>query len=332
MKKYYEKGINHFLGTTFSLDSLVSRFGYNPLHQLSTNQKQIMGITKKVLLVIAFLLIILGVTYIYKRYQNNGVASVPDNYSQDPDALAEMEGRILKFEGKKSPNLIFNFEGGETFTAGYFPLTSIKDNKKFTKEKRSENRGRIQDLITAYDKFVSQASEIHKVPRILIYGLMAVEHDDSVSVAKSALQVDSSGVYIGLMQMAVVTANDTLARGVTNKQLSVKQVDWFKKKIGKNIDAITRKDLQDAETNIHASCAFLSVLIRKFGLDDLHKIIFSYNRGEFRLSKDKNTGLSINELINKYKNTSNSDGANYVIKTLGVNGSFDILQELGVND
>jgi len=287
---------------------------------------------KKALVIIAFLILILGGTYIYQRYQNNGTADIPDNYSQDPDALAEMEARVMRFEGKKTPNLIFNYEGGESFSAGYFPLTTTKDDKKFTKEKRAENKARMQELIKAYDKFVAEASEIHKVPRILIYGLMEVEHDDTVSVIKSASQVDGSGVYIGLMQMAVVTANDTLARGVTNKQLSVKQVNWFKNKIGKTIDSITKKDLQDAETNIHASCAFLSVLIRKFGLDDLHKIIFSYNRGEFRLSKDKNVGLSINELINAYKNTSNSDGANYVIKTLGVNGSFQILQELGIND
>ncbi len=287
---------------------------------------------KKALLIIAFLLVIFGGTYIYQRYQNKGSAEIPDHYAQDAEALAEMEGRILTFEGKVSPNLIFNYEGGEAFSKGYFPLITIKDDKKFTKEKRAENKARIQELLKAYDKFVTEASEIHKVPRILIFGLMAVEHDDTVSVAKSASQVDKSGVYIGLMQMAVVTANDTLLRGVTNKQLSVKQVNWFKNKIGKTIDSITKKDLQDAETNIHTSCAFLSVLIRKFGLDDLHKIIFCYNRGEFRLSKDRNVGLSITELIKTYKNTSNADGANYVIKTLGINGSFEILQELAIND
>jgi hypothetical protein len=318
---------------------LVSRFGYNALHQLSTNQKQVMGVTKKILLVVAFLLIILGGTYIYQRYQNNGTATIPENYAQDPEALAEMEARVLKFEGKKAPNLIFNLEGGEaTFEKGYFPIINISDSEKygadpkFTAEKRGEHRERLKLLIERYGSIVNEASEVHRVPKIVIYGIMQVEHKDSLSLAKAEVYSRPNSSYIGLMQASVKTANDTLKRGVTNKHLSKVQIDFFKKEVGKTIDSLTDADLRTPKLNIHSATAFLSVLISKYGLDDLHKVVFSYNRGEFKLSQDKHTGMGIQEMVSYYR-THNIEGSQYIVRTLGKNGSFDILyNDLGITD
>lgn len=293
---------------------------------------------KKILIVVLCLMLLSGIAYIYVRYQTKdiGTVTVDDSYVQDLEAQLEMESRDLRYytKGKSNTNYLVNFLGEENFSDGYFPLTNYDkpDSKKWIEKNRAKNKARLTALISEFDKFVLEASDIHRVPRVVIYGLMGVEHDDTVSIKESAKKTDG-GAFIGLMQASVVTANDTLKRGVMNKQLSKRQVDFFIQKFGKKIDSVTKSDLQDAEKNIHVATAFLSVLIRKFGLDDLHKVIFSYNRGEFRLSTDGNTSLGINEMIKNYINTTNKDGANYIIYSLGKHGSFDILyNDLGIKD
>jgi hypothetical protein len=293
---------------------------------------------KKALLIIAFLILILGDTYMYKRYKNNGTVDIPDNYQQDPEVLAEMEARVLTFEGKKKPNLIFNFDSSETFEKGYFPLINATDSKrfggepKFTSEKRGLHRERLKLLIESYGNIVNEASEIHRVPKIVIYGIMQVEHKDSLPLEKAETYSRPNSSYIGLMQPSVKTANDTLKRGVVNKHLSKVQVDFFKKAVGKTIDTLTDSDLRTPRLNIHSATAFLSILISKYGLDDLHKVVFSYNRGEFLLSQDKKTSLGIEEMVNYYLNH-NIEGSQYIVRTLGKHGSFDILyNDLGITD
>ena len=287
---------------------------------------------------------VVGLAYLAYRYVANNqrpnselTESDLDNYQQDEEAEREMLDRTLSFASKHNNLILFNLTGEENFSDGYFPLTHKKEVipkgeiHKWSKDNRKANGQRIKLLVSNFDKYVADASEVHRVPRIVIYGLMGIEHKDSVSVAQAV--TSSSGSFIGLMQASVVTANDTLKRGVQNKQLSKKQVEFFKNKIGKNIDTISKADLQDAEINIHVGAAFLSVLIRKYGLDDLHKVIFCYNRGEFKLSKGGTSGLGIDALIDYYKNTSDHIGAEYVIRALGENGSFDILyNDLKIKD
>lgn len=294
-------------------------------------------------LLISFLALCLGgLGFAYWKYYGGGSRpkseldeALIDNYVQSASAKTEMDARELNYAKKSVTNLALSLADGGFFTTGYFPLTTLKERSgaKWSKENRTKNKERISQLVSAYGKIVNEASEVHQVPRILILGLMAVEHDDSVPVTKAASVVDSSGLFIGLMQTSVVTANDTLRRGVLNKQLSKKQVDFFKAKIGKSIDTISKTDLKNPEINIHAATAFLSVLTRDYGLDDLHKIIFSYNRGEFKLKKAGTSSLGIDELIKRYQSTADADGANYVIRALGVNGSFDILyNDLKITD
>ena len=299
---------------------------------------------KKGLIIFLVLASLAGLYFVYRKINNKKPQSELgnvdlDNYKQNQEASLEMSGRKLSFAQKLPTSIILNLTGEESFSDGYFPLTRVKENiakgekQKWSKENRSTNGQRIRLLVSEYDQYVSEASDIHRVPRIVIYGLMGVEHDDSVSVAKAAKKVDGSGLFIGLMQTSVVTANDTLKRGVLNKQLSKRQIEFFQNKIGKNIDTITKEDLKNAEINIHAGTAFLSVLIRQFGLDDLHKVVFCYNRGEFRLKKDGTNGLGIDGLIKHYQGTVNYIGAEYVIRALGENGSFDILyNDLKIKD
>ena len=297
---------------------------------------------------IALLVILLGgLGFAYWKYY--GAGSRPqselgdfdlDSYKQDATAQNEMDNRPMSFANRaNAKSLILNLVGEDFFSAGYFPLTNIAEKLergeklKWSKENRQANGKRISQLVSEYDKYVADAAEVHKVSRIIQYGLMGVEHDDSVSVQKAAKTVDASGLFIGLMQASVSTANDTLRRGVLNKQLSKRQVDFFKQKIGKSIDTISAADLKNAEINIHVAAAFLSVLIRNNGLDDLHKVIFCYNRGEFKLKKQGTNNLGIDDLIKHYQGTSNYIGAEYVIRTLGVNGSFDILyNDLKITD
>ncbi len=294
-------------------------------------------------LLISFLILTLGgLGFAYWKYYGEGSRptseldeTLIENYSQDSVAKAEMDARELSYAKKSFTNLALSMADGGFFTTGYFPLTTLKERSasKWSKANRMQNKERISQLVSTYGKLVNEASEVHQVPRIVIYGLMGIEHDDSVSVTKAASVVDSSGLFIGLMQTSVVTANDTLRRGVLNKQLSKKQVEFFKAKIGKSIDTISKTDLKNPEINIHAATAFLSVLIRDYGLDDLHKVVFSYNRGEFKLKKQGTSGLGIDELIKKYQNTSDAIGAEYIIRALGVNGSFDILyNDLNITD
>ena len=292
---------------------------------------------KKTLLVILLILFLAGLAYLVFNQKKKGNTVIPRNYEQSPQAKAEMESRVLTFENKSNPSFIFGLNDEQTFENDYFPLVNIIDSAKygdkpkFTKGNRGINRNRIKLLVEEYDTIVSEASEVHRVPKIVIFGIMAIEHSDKVSVKSAASFINGS--FIGLMQISVSTANDTLKRGVINKQLSQKQVDFFKNRIGNKIDSLSSNTLTKAELNIHSATAFLSVLISKYGLDDLHKVIFSYCQGEFKLSQHKSLNLEIKPMIDKYVGTSDNQGSQYIVRSLGQNGSFDILfNDLGIKN
>lgn len=273
------------------------------------------------------------------------VITIANDYLPDPKKEAEIKNRNLAIYKTKSSPLPFKTityltaaSGDENFEQGYFPMTDKQEVRKkikvgsktqelptaFDALKRAENREKIRSLITKYDAIVAKASDLHKVPRIFIYGAMAVEN-----INGSALAVSTAAAY-GIMQVKHSTAVDTVKAAVNLKVLTNEQINYFRSnsKYGYKSTGdikISPRDLFDAEININLSCVELSILIDKFGLDDPHKVMISYNQGRGRLANDGKTRLSINEMIEYYQTTTKREGANYLMRTLGKDGSFDIL-------
>lgn len=293
--------------------------------------------------VISLIITAIGVViYLITRKKAINIAA---GYFPDSNKETEIKNRNLDiYKTKISP---LSFRGisylntslvDESFGQGYFPMTDKQEIRKkikvgsktqeiptaFDALKRAENREKIRSLITKYDTIVTKASHLHKVPRIFIYGAMAVEN-----INGSALAVSTAAAY-GIMQVKHSTAVDTVKAAVNLKVLTNEQISYFKgnSKYGYKSSGeikISPSDLLDAEININLSCVELSILIDKFGLDDPHKVMISYNQGRGRLANDGKTRLSINEMIDYYSTTSKREGANYLMRTLGKDGSFDIL-------
>lgn len=261
--------------------------------------------------------------FLYFRRKSLMISSA--SYTPSQDATARFESRNLSYyQTQKSllPTYALTLEAGETFDAGYFPMTAQSD-PQWTAVNRTMNQSKIFKLIQNFDTYVREASEVHQVPRLFIYGIMAVENLNGNRFAVS------SASAVGVMQIKHTTATDSVKAAYNLKVLQPQQIEYLKKnkKFGYNSKgeiSIAVKDLYDPEVNIHLSCIELSILIDKFGLDDPHKIMLCYNQGRNRLSNDKTTSLGVEEMI-KFYATSKPEGADYIKRTLGKNGSFDIL-------
>lgn len=299
---------------------------------------------------IGLILIVGG--YIVYSITRKKIITIANDYQPDPAKEAEIKKRNLStYQGKSS--LISKFStlssltsnlNLQDFDTGYFPMTTKQEPSTyrfkveipatFGPAVRIKNRDKIKSLITRFDAEVAEASEVHKVPRIFIYGVMAVEN---INGNTSAVSFATTPAY-GLMQVKHATAIDSVKAATNLKILTNEQIKYFKSNSTYGFSSggsikLAVKNLLNSEISINVACVELSILISKFGLDDPHKIMVSYNQGRGRLANDGKTRLEIDDMIDYYLNTSHKEGANYLMRTLGKDGSFDILfNDLKVQD
>jgi len=267
-------------------------------------------------------------------------------YKQSKEAADEMAGRVLNYTAPKSKifDLItMNFyEGFDLDTyQDTFPVYS-DSSTLFSAEMRPGNIGIAKEMISRYDKIVSEASQIHRVPRILIYGIMLAEHERSVSLKQAESYSRPGSKYIGLMQISATTANDSLSRNITYKKLSQAQIDLFTKKgiikgTGENaVVNVTNSHLRTADLNIHAGAEYLSRHINSWGIFQPEKLVVSYNQGEGALKRDGLTKATAAKVYEFYKGKNSGQIAQvkgYLLKILGKHGACDILfNDLGIKD
>lgn len=293
---------------------------------------------KFILIVIAFVVLLFG-GYYFLNYNPQQVSGKVDLNAYEPDSSYEagFEARDLSFASKGNQ---FEISGQlfnsltETIPANatkqsFYPMTklvSIGTEVKWSATNRDENKARIKALWDTYGKIIQEASEVHRIPAYMILGIIAVEHDDSVTVQQSAFA--SSGIYLGLAQISLKTAKDSVLRYPTIGWITKAQLKPFQDKglIKNNMIVLTKKDLLKPDVNIHAAAATLSGLAFKFGFINTYRWIFAYNRGEGRMLNDGTQDLKMDELIKYYrKSKSHAVGANYITNILGPNGSVDII-------
>lgn len=292
-------------------------------------------IAKGFLILISVIVIALGSWYFITQSSKKADLST-DNYTPDEKLIAEIKGRVWEFAEAQETVISQGINGSPdivSFTGGSFPMTKIVEKRttkdkptKFDAAERNANKALIQKLIDKHGTLVKQASERFSIPELYIYVVMAVENTEGLT------NYVSGGGYVGLMQINVSSAADTLTTQKKRKLLTVSDLQFFQKKFGSS--QVTQKGLKDAETNINAGALHLSEMIVDNKLDvvkDIHKIFFSYNRGKNRMDNDGTKALSLDGLINRYLGTSHTIGAEYLIRALGPNGAADILvNDLGI--
>jgi len=298
-------------------------------------------------LIITLTVFAVGVWY-YLKNRNSGEETVDlTDYKQDPAAKSEMESRILNYNESGS-NSLFKiltnqfYEGYDAETyKGVFPL--YEDSASlFTAGKRAGNLAIAKQMIAKYDTLVQEASSIHRVPRILIYGIMLAEHERSVTLAQAESYSRPGSQYIGLMQISATTAKDSLSRNIKYKQLSPAQLSLFTKKgiiKGSGSTAtvsVSSSQLRKVDINIHAGAEYLSRHINSWGIYQPEKIAVSYNQGEGALRRDGLTRTTPDLIYAFYKRQTSGQIVQvkgYLLKILGKHGACDILfNDLGIKD
>lgn len=293
---------------------------------------------KFILIVIAFVVLLFG-GYYFLNYNPQKVSGKVDLNAYEPDSGYEagFEARDLSFASKANQ---FEISGQlfnsltETIPANankqsFYPMTklvSIGTEVKWSATNREENKARIKALWDTYGKIIQEASEVHRIPAYMILGIIAVEHDDSVTVQQSAFA--SSGIYLGLAQISLKTAKDSVLRYPTIGWITKAQLKPFSDKglIKNNTIILTKSDLLKPDINIHACAATLSGLAFKYGFINTYRWIFAYNRGEGRMLNDGTQDLKMDELVKYYRKVPRHlVGANYITNILGPNGSVDII-------
>lgn len=298
-----------------------------------------MKFLKWIFLIVFLILFGLGIIYFVRR-KNKKVDLSEDNYTPDEKLRLEVAGRSWTFSQGTKQNILGNLSIGNenivSYFGGTFPLTQITEKRKGTKKKptkfeaseREANRKLLANLVQKYGEFVKAASDRFYVPELYIFIVMALENSEG--------QEDSGlyGNYVGLTQISSEDFADTLSTQKKRKLLSVSDIKFFSDKLGKSA-LVTNQKLTDAELNINAGALHLSEMIVDNQFDivkDIHKIIFSYNRGKNRMDNDGTKGIvGIDALINRYLGTEHNVGAAYIIRALGPDGAADILvNDLGI--
>lgn len=292
------------------------------------------------------LLLLLGAYYFFYQPKKVSVKlGSLEAYQVDAAYQASFQERDLSFAQKafslqEATGLIrIHFTDTPQETMGkkaIYPMTLLAAglSNKWSANNREENKDRIIKLWKAYGTIIREASLVHRIPNHLLLAVIAVEHDDSVNVIQSAAQRD--GIYIGLAQIALRTAKDSVLRYPKNGWITKSQLKPFQEKglIKNNLIILTSADLYKPDVNIHAAAATLSGLAFKFGFLNTFRWIFAYNRGEGRMITDRTQELNMDDLIKHYRKVkAHAIGADYICNILGPHGAADIIfNELSIQD
>ncbi len=292
-----------------------------------------MNVRKILIALFASIALAVGAVLVYRRYKQN------DNINTDETIDGKAYQRAAERQWEISQGVLTNIGTGflSNITAikgGTFPMLDESQDAWTTKD-RGNNRVLIEGLIEKYDNVVVDVSALAKVPRWLIYGIMAVENPKGNP--NSQIPADRA---TGLMMITPPTANDTVRIALRKGLLQEGQKEILVKKAGATdtanllkdkygvVNHITATDLKDVTLNLMLGAAKLSNLIDKFGTDALHKVLACYNQGDYYLSTKGYTNFSLAKLY-----ATAGPHREYLQKTLGAHGSLDIIcNDLGILD
>jgi hypothetical protein len=306
-----------------------------------------MGEVKQKIGIGLLIAVVLAIIYaLYNYFRNKSVNTNLSTLSTDAKYQNEFNSRKLDFATTArhfdtTTGLVLSFDDATpTNTKSVvpvYPLTKLdnyrSDAPNWISAKRAKNKARIKQLWTKWEKDITQASKDNRIPRHILLTIMAIEHKDSGSL--DAAEKFNEGIYKGLTQISISQTQDSLTRYKKLGWITKSQLAFFEDKgllSGQKLK-IGSSDLLTADVNINACAITLSGLAFKYGFINLHRWIFSYNRGENRLTNDGKQNLSIDETINYYMKTSNYIGAEYLLKAFGKDGAADIIcNDLGIID
>ena len=279
------------------------------------------------LLVAVFLAITVAVggLLLYRRYRQN--VNIADDETNDGIGYQRAVSREWNITKGYSVSIADGITDNLTLVqGGTFPLLSASQ-ESWTAKDRLKNKALISELVSKYNAIVSDVSSLAKVPRWLIYGIMAVENPQG----NPAAQINADKAT-GLMMVTPPTANDTiriaLKKGLlqegqkailTHKIGAIDTQNLLKDKYGV-INHITANDLKDVTLNLMLGAANLSNLIDKFGTEALHKVLACNNQGNYYLQTKGYTAFSMAQLY-----ATAGPHVDYLQKTLGKHGSLDII-------
>ena len=186
-----------------------------------------------------------------------------------------------------------------------------------------------------YRKEIQQAEHLTKVPGAIILSIIFAESAGDENIVSTAGAV-------GLMQLKLQTAHDTLVQENNLKRLSTTEKTILKKHLGSRLasilsqkylgqklqsnnytgNVITKSDLLIPEFNILVGSIYLGLLIDQHeekGILRLDKVILRYNQGYFYEPK----GNNINETLSSVKIRS-KEAYDYVLKVVGKNGLLEV--------
>lgn len=306
-----------------------------------------MGEVKQKIGIGLLIAVVLAMMYaLYNYFRNKSVNTNLSTLNTDAEYQNEFNSRKLDFATTAkhfdtTTGLVLSFDDATPINTKsvvpIYPLTKLdsyrSDAPNWTSAKRAKNKARIKQLWTKWEKDITQASKDNRIPRHILLTIMAIEHKDSGSL--DAAEKFNEGIYKGLTQISISQTQDSLTRYKKLGWITKSQLAFFEDKgllSGQKLK-IGSSDLLTADVNINACAITLSGLAFKYGFINLHRWIFSYNRGENRLTNDGKQNLSIDETINYYMKTSHYIGAEYLLKAFGKDGAADIIcNDLGITD
>lgn len=295
------------------------------------------------IVLIAALIIVGGILFF--RKQNANQKADDDFYAQYTDKAGNIQKiKVNRATGSILINGLLPFEN--VIQVGTFPLTRQTDETKFTAKDRAYWGGFIKDtLIPMFGQYVDYASQLTKVPKWLIYGIMVTEIDKN-DLAKS---ISGSGAR-GAMQLMSITATDTIvvakklknydavahgaiiknALGANRAEKVFTAIDTYDRALVEIGKSGYRNDLFNPELNIHISAMKLANLLTIYGENNLPSIVAAYNKGDATPKLVyKIVDLNIEQAIAKTSGEVNG----YIKRTCGLHGSFDIItNDLGILD
>lgn len=287
-------------------------------------------------LIIAFftsIVLVVGGVLLYRRFSQN--AAIAADTANDGKGYQRALSRQWDIQKGMAVTIAGGLTGNVTaIKGGTFPMLSVSQ-EAWTAKDRIKNKELISELIENYDSIVSEVSQLARVPRWMMYGIMAVENPKGIPTAQI-----SADKATGLMMVTPPTANDTVRIALKKGLLQEGQKAILNQKIGATdtanllkdkygvVNHITATDLKDVTLNLMLGAAKLSNLIDKFGTEALHKVLSCYNQGDYYLSTKGYTEYSLSKLY-----ATAGPHRDYLQKTLGNDGSLDIIcNDLGILD
>jgi len=207
----------------------------------------------------------------------------------------------------------------------------------------NNQRNNVENAITkiyqTYKEEIDLVSKISNVPVSILSSFIFIEsggNEKAISSAKA----------IGLMQLKPDSASDILVMENNKGFLDEPEKKILAEKLGKRftngilrmkflgqkvtVDGrtsavwVTEKDLFDPLLNILIGAIYLGQLIGEHtenGTVRFDKIVIRYNRGYFSDNRGKNLKGDIASVIQNVP----TESKNFVLKLLGINGTFDVL-------